>query len=139
MTTFLSELPAAVDGGNGLVMRLLFDDDDDVVVNEMDADADRSGQTDADGDIDGFSSFDDAFSTSDFKTATTDDSLMLLVVSPTTGMLAGSTGRLFFELLGCSASPWDEDDNADLPQAVGEIIERIVIAFQFTKGHTRQH
>lgn len=135
-------LPAAVDGGNGLVMRVLFDDD--AVVNEMDADGDdRSGQTDdvdADGNIDGFSSFDDAFSTSDFITATT-DSLMLLV-SPTTGTLAGSTGRLFFELLGCSVSPWDGDDNADLPQAVGEIIERINIAFSFKGSQTslsRQH
>lgn len=136
MTTLLSLLAAAGGGDGNVLVVLLFDDDTDAAVNEIDTDDDRRGLADDDvaaaSDIvavDVFSSF-DAFSTSDFITAAADDSLMLLV-STTTGMLSGSAGRLFFELLGFSFSPWDGDDNADLPQAVGERIERrrIIILF----------
>lgn len=116
MTTLLSLLPDvddAVDAAAAVAV-----DDGNVLVVDCDAVDGWSGQADdADADTVGFSSFDD-FSTSDFITAV--DSLMLLI-SPTTGMLAaGSVDRL-------SDSPWDEDDNADLPQAVGEIIERRII------------
>lgn len=122
MTTLLSLQPDPDDGDDGLgrTLLLLFDD-----VNEIDG----GGQADDDDDddidaADVFSSFDDAFSISDFIIA--DGSLMLLISLTMGILLAGSVGRPFFEVLGCSVS-WDGDDNADLPQAVGEIIERVII------------